>query len=318
MPSTITHAYMANDIYNRLNDDLKDKFKNQIKEYITYSQGPDVLFFYPIIPRINKSINIRKLASIVHRTKVNEFFISLVNNIKKDKDLEKFVFLAGLVTHYVGDSTCHPFINYESWLLKNKNKNNKDYHFLIEAYIDNYILNLYGEDYKKYKCHKLLKTDKNYKIKEMLDTCFKEVFDKNSMGSNYYKSLYNMKLLFYLVRYDPYKIKRIGYSIIYYVLPFIRRDIRYFSYNYNLSDKNNELFLNLDHKEWFNIRKKEFIYHKSFLELYKDTIDKSIYMIESLYDYIYNNKELDLDDFFGNLSYANGLKIESSKRHIIS
>ena len=36
-------------------------------------------------------------------------------------------------------------------------------------------------------------------------------------------------------------------------------------------------------------------------------------MIENIYDYIYNNKKIDLDSFFGNLSYANGLPIINKK-----
>ena len=149
MPSTVTHAYMARDIYNKLDDNLKNKFKNYLDYYITFSEGPDAFFFYPILPS-KKSIHIRKFASVVHRTKVNELFIRLVNYIKKTKDFDEFVFLAGLVTHYVGDSTCHPFVNYKDWLLRKKNNNKKDYHFVTEAYSDNYILRKKGEYYSKF------------------------------------------------------------------------------------------------------------------------------------------------------------------------
>ena len=310
MPSTYTHACMAKDIYDNLDKNLKVKFKDKIDEYITFSQGPDILFFYPIMPPFRKCIHIRKLAGIVHRQKVNDFFISLVNEVKRDKDFDKFIFLAGLITHYVGDSTCHPLINYKAWILEKETNKKKDYHFLIEAYIDNYILNMKGEYYKKYKGYKLLKTNKNIKIKEMLDKCFKDVFNEDNMGNNYYMGLINMKFLFHLIRYDPYKIKRIGYSILYYILPFLKRDIRYFSYNYNLTDKENEFYLNLNYNKWFNIKKKEIIYSKSFLDLYKEVVDKSVIMIEKIYDYIYNDKEFDLESFFGNLSYANGLPIK--------
>ena len=151
MPSTYTHAYMAYDIYNKLEKKLQNKFQTKLDEYITFSQGPDILFFYPILPPFKKCIHIRKLAGVVHRKKVNEFFISLVKDIKKDKDFDKFIFLAGLVTHYVGDSKCHPLVNYKAWYLEKETKKKKDYHFKIEAYIDNYILNLKGEYYKKYR-----------------------------------------------------------------------------------------------------------------------------------------------------------------------
>ena len=291
---------------------------NKLNEYITCSEGPDILFFYPLLPLFHKYKKINTFAGIVHRTKVNDFFISLVNDIKKDKNFDKFIFLCGLVTHYVGDTTCHPFVNYKAKVLEQKLKKKKEYHFMIEAYIDNYIVNLKGEYYKKFRGYKLLKTTKNEKIKEMLNRCFYKVYNKKDMGNNYYKSLWNMKFLFYLIRYDPYKIKRIGYSFLYFLLPFLKQDIRYFSYNFNLTEKENEIYLNLNHDEWFNINKKDVKYNKSFLDLYKEVVDKSTYMIQVLYDYIYNDKEIDLDTFFGNLSYANGLKIDSNKNKTAS
>ena len=119
-----------------------------------------------------------------------------------------------------------------------------------------------------------------------------------------------MRFLFNIIRYDPYKIKRIFYSILYFFLPFLYRDIRFFSYHFNLNEKDNNYFLNLNHDIWFNVRKKDVIYTKSFIDLYKEVIVKGTHMIEILYDYIYNDKPLDLEKFFGNLSYANGLPIK--------
>ena len=309
MPSTITHAFMAYDIYDRLDLKIKNKFKNKIDEYIIYSQGFDILFFYPMIPLTKKSIKIRKLASIAHRTNVNKFFLEIIKNIKQDKDFDKFIYLAGLVTHYAGDTICHPYVNYLDNKLEHENNNKKDYHFLIEAYIDNYVLRKKGIDYKKYKCYKLMKIKKNKKIIEMLNNSFFKVFDIQSIGYSYFKSINNMKFLYYLIRYDPYKIKRFFYCIIYFILPFLRRDIRYFSYNFKLDEFNDDLFLNLNNNKWYNIRKKELISNKSFLDLYEESVNKSVYMINKLYKYIYENEYLELDKFFGNISYANGLKI---------
>ncbi|MBQ8892491.1 MAG: zinc dependent phospholipase C family protein [Bacilli bacterium] len=318
MPSTVTHAYMARDIYDKLNNNLKNKFKDKLDYYVTYSQGPDVFFFYPFIPPFIRCNHIRKFAGVVHRNKVNELFISLVNEVKRTKDFDQFIYLAGLVTHYVGDTTCHPFVNYKDWFLRKETKKNKDYHFVTEAYIDNYVLNMKGEDYKKYKAYKLLKNYKNIKIQEMLDKCFLDVFEEKNIGKDYYLSLSNMRFLFHFVRYDPYKIKYTFYSIIYHILPFLHRDIRYFSYNFDLNSEDSEYFLNLKKDKWFNIKKKEITYNKSFLELYTETVDKSKMMIEQLYDYIYNDKYLELESFFGNLSYANGLPVKSNKKKTTS
>ena len=310
MPSTMTHASMARDIYNNLDKDLKLKFKNKLSEYMTYSQGPDVLFFYPILPPFIKCTYIKKFAGRVHREKVNKLFISLVNEVKKDKDFDKFIWLCGLMTHYVGDSTCHPFVNYKDWYKRKQLNKKKDFHFVTEAYIDNYILNLKGEYYKKFKGYDILKTPKNIKIQEMLDKCFLEVFNEKNMGKTYFKCLHNMRFLFHIVRYDPYRIKQVAYSLIYHLLPFLYREVRYFSYNFDLNMEDSNYYLNLNHDTWFNIKKKKVTYNKSFLDLYNEVIYKGTVMVKKLYDYIYNDKKLDLESFYGNLSYANGLPIK--------
>ena len=310
MPSTITHAYMAKDIYQKLDKKIKTLFTdNYLDDYITYSQGPDILFFYRILFPIGNALHIQHLGSRVHREKVNKFFISLINNIKKDKNPKQFIYLIGLVTHYAGDTICHPFVNYKAYELEKITKKKKDFHFKIEAYIDNYILSTKNINYKTFKCHKLAFNAKKYdEVVDLLNKSYLEVFNEKNIGNIYYKSLKNMKFFFHLLRYDPFRIKRYFYNFIYFLARFYKRDIRYLSYNFSLLE--NDFYLNLNKKTWYNIKNKDIKYNKSFIELYNEVIDKSIYMIKVLYEYIYENKDVNLEKLFGNLSYANGLPIK--------
>ena len=309
MPSTMTHAFMAMDIFERLNK--KNIFKKEkLNEYITYSQGPDILFFYKIFFPLKKNIRIQRLGNKFQREKTNQLFISLVKQIKKTQDQDQFLFLAGLTTHYIGDTTCHPLVNYKAQMLKNKTKKNKDYHFLIESYIDSYILNLKEDNYQKFPIYKFFSINTYKSIQDLLTKSYRDVFLEENIGNIYYESLKYMKIFFRLVRYDPYKIKRIIYTILSGNGIFFKRDIRYLSYNFSLSKKENDFYLNLDHAFWYNIKKKENTSNKTFLELYDEVIDKSLRVIEQLYNYIYHDKDIDLDKLFGNLSYANGLPIE--------
>ena len=42
MPSSITHAYIAKDVYSRLDKKIKAKFeKNDLENFKTYIQGTD-------------------------------------------------------------------------------------------------------------------------------------------------------------------------------------------------------------------------------------------------------------------------------------
>ena len=304
MPSTLTHAYMAKDIYNRLNNDLKIKLKNYIDDYITYSQGPDIFFFYKIFLPFGKYLKIQNFGNKVHREKVNELFIALTNNVKQTKDINEFVFLCGLLTHYIGDTICHPYVNYKNKLINNNLKRKKDYHFIIELYMDNYIVLKKGNNYKKFKCYKFAFNAKNNKsIENMLNNIFYKIYKEKNMGTIYYKSIKDMKLFFHFLRYDPYKIKRFIYNVLYLFAWYVKRDFRFLSYNFNLTEENNNKYLNLEHKEWIN---KD---NKSFLELYDEVVNKGVLKIEELYNYIYNNKDIDLENFYGNLSYVNGLPL---------
>ena len=49
MPSSITHAYVACDIYEKLDYKIKKKIpKMYLEDYKTYAQGPDIYYFYHI------------------------------------------------------------------------------------------------------------------------------------------------------------------------------------------------------------------------------------------------------------------------------
>ena len=61
----------------------------------------------------------------------------------------------GLITHYITDTNIHPLVNYKEKLLIDKNITSKDSHFIIETYIDNYMIDKKEKiDYKKFKVHK--------------------------------------------------------------------------------------------------------------------------------------------------------------------
>ena len=311
MPSTMTHAYMAHDIYNRLDKNIKKVFNNNPDEYMTYSQGPDILFFYRIFLPFGKFLYIQKFGLKVHGTNVNRLFISLTNEVKKTKNVNQFIYLCGLFTHYLGDTTCHPFVNFKDSELNKNLKRKRDYHFIVETYMDNYVLYKKNHDYKKFSCHKFaFNAKKNENIEKMLNKCFLEVFNEKNIGTIYYKSLKEMKWFFHYLRYDPHKIKRYVYNFLYLFAWYIRRDFRFLSYNFDLTEENNNKYLNLNHKNWFNIRKKENTSIKSFPELYDEAVDKGVEKIKILYDYIFNDININLEDFFGNLSYINGLPLK--------
>ncbi len=311
MPSSITHAYVACDIYEKLDYKIKKKIpKMYLEDYKTYAQGPDIYYFYHILnPFDKKAKKIRNFGSLCHNKKTNELFITLTEKVKKSKNVDEFLLLIGLFTHYMTDLTTHPFINYQASLAKFKPFKRKDIHFIIETYLDNYFIQKREKvPYKKFKGYNFcFNLQEKENVKNLLNVVMQEVFKKNDMGEYYFKSLHNMKNFFKYLRYDSLGLKKVFYNIINPIAVRIFRDVRYLSYNFKLD---HDSFLNLDHETWYNLDAKNITSQDSFLDLYDQVVETSKEMIEKLYNYIFLDEKMDLEKFFGNKSYSNGLPLK--------
>ena len=305
MPSTITHSFIGLDTLKKLNHKPKKIIENRINNYKIYCQNMDVLYFYHIL--LLKKNNVQELGHIFHNQDTFKSFKIIIDDIKENKDEELFTFLAGLITHYQADSIMHPYINYLSY-----NKNHLlmvDKHFEIETYLDNYYIrkNL-NNDYKKFDYNNFqFNYTKEKIIEKEIDKIFNSIFNYNNMGKKYYIALDNMKFVNKYIRFDKYGIKRKIYQFI-DINPFNLRRVKYLSYHFNLD--NDEYYLNLNNKEWFNYLDKTIKSNKSFLELYDEVTKKASFIINELYEYLYNNKQVNLEKLIGNISYSTGLKLK--------
>ena len=131
MPSTITHAFIGLDTLDKLNYKPKKIINDHINNYKVYCQNMDILYFYHIY--LLKGNIVEKLGHRFHHEKVFDSFKILIEDNKKNKDLELFTFIAGLITHYQADSIIHPYIN-SFTNTKNKTKGfNKHFVNLVSA-----------------------------------------------------------------------------------------------------------------------------------------------------------------------------------------
>ncbi len=311
MPSSITHAYIAKDVYEALNTHIKKRISEEyLNNFIIYSFNADVLYFYKILAVYSsKAKKIQKLGSYVHNNKTNEFLINITNKVKKSKDNQEFTLLMGFITHYIADSTLHPFINYKSNLIINKDNNIRDTHFIIETYIDNYYVNKRENiDYRKYKFYETLNLDRNENIVNLLNSSFLEVFGESNIGEYYFEAVKDMKNFFHYLRYDPSRFKWYFYQVANVLAKKVFRDVRYLSYNFPL-DKD-EFCFNTKKENWYNIHNPKLVSNKSFFELYEDVVNKSAEVIEKVYDYVYENKDVNLEELFENKFYGTGLKLK--------
>ena len=76
MPSTVTHAYFANDVYDNLPIGLKKLLMDDKKKLRMFAQSTDPFIFYKLLSRKDKKI--RNFQKYFHENKSQEFFINLI------------------------------------------------------------------------------------------------------------------------------------------------------------------------------------------------------------------------------------------------
>ena len=318
MAGTVTHYFFANDVMNKLKEEKEINFDSS---YLAiFAQSMDSFNFFDIyFPLKKESKKKRDFAGFFHHNKCNVFFDSLLKNIK-DYGLEKNIivmtFVYGLITHYVLDSTIHPYVEYNCGIFDKKRKETYKYnakHHEMETFLDIYMLNKKGFDNKKHKIYKDIFKIKNFSIelKAIMNKTFLEVFNYKNFSKDYLKSINDMRLAFKYLRYDPYNYKILCYEFFDIISPKTILNSKFLSYSYNY--KNTDYYLNNSNKSWlypYDTTKK---YSFSFDELYNIAIEKCYNLIYDVTLYFEKNKPIDMSKF--NLSYSTGLNWKRKNKY---
>ncbi|MDO5294023.1 MAG: zinc dependent phospholipase C family protein [bacterium] len=119
MPGYLTHLLFGRQAVHKLKDlplpsDMLDVILTYPHAFNIGAQGPD-LFFYDLSCNLNPK---RKLGSLMHHTKTDEYFRCCLDfleksNIKERKEIFTS-YLAGLICHYTLDCATHPFIYWQT------------------------------------------------------------------------------------------------------------------------------------------------------------------------------------------------------------
>ncbi len=285
MAEITTHVFLAKDIKDRINCNESIKF---------FSLGPDAFFFS------NKT---KKLGNYMHRNKSLLFFKNYIKYIKENKlENNDYILgsLYGFLSHYVLDYMVHPYIFYFDHL-------DKDMHRMYEMCLTKNILN--SHNIGNYKLFNEIKCDKNEEVIKLLNHVFKETFDYDNYGLEYYKSINRVRRIYRLFRYDRFGIKRSIYKIIEL---FSNRKISLISFH-DIKDVN----MNLEHKRWnhpCNIKEK---HNESLIDLYNKSIDIVIKNIKDINLVLNDKKNIDyLDNIIKNNSYVNGKNCDERHKFV--
>ena len=211
MPAYVSHAIMARDVYNKIDNKNVD-----FDCMITFSQGADLSKF-------------SKCRRDSHRIKTGEFINRIAdymieNNLTNDK--ECLGLLYGHICHYAMDVVVHPLVRSVDRACKNKKGN----HSLIEGYYDSYLSNE--------KCNKRIDLfDNNLVFKAKMDKKLSKL-----INDAYYK-VYDTKNLSFYYKLNLMLYKQIKYLYILFSLNTLKR---FSGFNKFISNNENVDLLNND------------------------------------------------------------------------
>lgn len=313
MPALVTHSYFSKDVYEKLDENtqlLMDKnFLN-----IT-SQGPD--FFYNSLLKRNK-----KIATQIHTTKVQSYFINMAEYIKKHKLHDnKFVmtFFYGAMLHMFLDSSMHPFIIFQVGKYQKKKKNTHKYNGLhndMETLLDCYMIHTREEIIPTTKkVHDLLFYPKitEQAFTDFINDIFKSTYNIDNAFKKYQNALNTSYFLTKFWLYDPHRYKR------WINIAFDQISGPKFKNNhtkiYSMPFKSKYHYLNMEKREWQHPCLEHTYFNTSFIELYVKTIDEAATLIKNVEKYFKTKKDINyLKTIIPNNNYYTGLNADEKHK----
>ena len=234
-----------------------------------------------------------------HNNGCKYFFLYLIQTIKNNHELdnnELISFLYGQISHYILDTSFHPYIYYITENIKRNNIING--HLQLELLLDKYIMNKYNINNKNY--FKKKKID-NIKTRKIIDELYQKVYNvplaslKYDIGINLFKTFEENRFNNNLNSlYNTLSANEISYS-----------------YDNDLFNN----YLNQQRELWLNPITGE-NHYESIQEIWNNSVMLFIETIEEVNKHLYDDKPLDSEILLSNLSYDTALDSQIKKKFI--
>ncbi len=319
MPSITTHHIFAEQVYNHLIKDIQDNIKNEKLIYTTFAQSHDYLFYNTFDLKNFKWI--RELGHHAHHNNTQDYILNIIKDIKEnhlEENKQCVAYLYGVITHYVLDSTCHPFIFYKTGVYRKEDKRYKIFsceHNRMEKDLDAiYYEKYYHKKYNHCNLNRDIIQKPNFskELINLINNVYSKTYNKNNIGTYYLQSIKHTKIINTLVINDYFGLKRCLYTLIDFI--FQKRFGNIAAYSTFRPHPDLSL-LNNEHKTWNHPSIKEKTYNYSFDDLFNISIKKTINIINEVNKVLYNNKPLNkIKPIIPNIDYSTGLIIENNIR----
>lgn len=319
MPSIVTHYLFSEDVKNSLSNNIAQKLNQANNIYHIFAQSFDNLFYYNLL-NFKSGKKVRKFGNTAQREHINDYFKNMILSIKElkmEQNPEALAYLYGSLTHYLLDSTCHPFIIFQAGWIDEENPNYeyRGNHEKIEVTIDA----IYWQEKKKRPLYKeslsnlLLPHIKFSKdLINLIGLTYEKTFQKKDMGKIYETSL---KQGHYIIKFfvtDHYGIKKTLYKIFDFI--FQKNYIKYQNLSFYQKSLNKE-YLNRTHNEWCNPVNNKLRSFESFDDLYQKALQQCIALFQLTEKVLQD--ELSLETYLEYLkdkSYTTGLDWHDSSK----
>lgn len=268
MPNLLAHNFLANRLFNEasIQPNFEDSFLYNNLDFLRAgAQGPDPLFFTGIVIRngLHVITALKNYGRKIHRSNGRLFFEKFCEIVYRVDDLDRLnqlkSYILGQVSHYLLDTTCHPYIYYQSGFDKD-GKLTKNYHYLHANYETTIDLNLAKRFnilsfFDKPETQLVTNETTHWKIDPWIIEVLKNMYDVKKLPKNLYSNgvknlshywkvmnskIGGIKKLFY-----PKSVAISGYRFPKKYDSSCLNDSRSYWYDPETKEKHNESFLDL-------------------------------------------------------------------------
>ncbi len=320
MPSNTTHFIFSEDVYKKLDNQSKNRIQNSKIIYNTFAQSHDLLFFYVFDHKNSKTI--KDLGHHAHHYETQNYLLNAIKEIKKnnleDND-EAIAYLYGIITHYVLDTHCHPYIFYKTGVHRKHEKWTHKYkgeHTHIEKELDAiYYKKHFNKPYNKCNLNKeiIKKVNLSNQLQSLISKVYKDTYNIDNIGYFMNKSIGRVRMVNTFVVNDPLGFKK---GLYYLIKGLSFKKFSGLPYYSNFILKPKESWLNNEHKEWNHPCFKDKKYTYSFNDLYNKSITDALSIIKAVNKVLYEKEDINsLKEIIPNIDYSTG--IECNDKHTL-
>ncbi|MCL2399215.1 MAG: zinc dependent phospholipase C family protein [Defluviitaleaceae bacterium] len=289
MPGFITHYICGQAVLNTVSSDTQKMIRPYQQFYNIGTQGPDIFFYY--LPGLLKK-NTRDIGIQMHKHHFGAFISHMIDymlqdNLPEDARSLMLAYISGFLTHYALDATAHPYVYSKTGMRKKGDKakaikysvNHRKFETAIDVLMLELMSSKKPSDYKLWELIQVAH-DPAQVVATAMSSSISKAYDREINAKDVYKAMRYMVRLTKILQSGKGRRKRLMELIENLTIG----DHLFSSIIHMQQISDGVDYMNIKKSPW-NLpgipEKKE--KNDSFVELYHDSIQQSVHMIDTLW-----------------------------------